>query len=274
VRKSVKPERTKKNRCRQWLQEARERMKALWLRFRDRQKNLLQEEKPDSGRITMKSVVLNFTDVWGFGSRSIFNVIGHLLWRPGYMISDYLNGKHGRYLQPVNTLIITTLILMQAAWLTKTELPKWEAKQERVEQILAQEEEEMPQEINQKIVQAVASYDKYRMWCDENRAFGMIARSLLYIFFTWLLFRHSPRPGGGGYNIAEIMTATIYILCQMQVLTTIFILLTRNVQTETPGIILIPGFIGTAVIYIDNKQLFRRSWWGTLWRTLLTVIWI
>ena len=264
-----------KGKCRLWWQGMKSRAKELWHRFRDKQQNLLQRDEPDSGRITLKSVILNFTDVWGFGSRSIFNVIGHLLWRPGYMIADYLNGKHKRYLQPVNALIVTTLILMQVAWLTHTEIPQWEEKQHLVEQELADSGyDELTQKIGHATVTAVAAYDKYRLWCDNNRAFGMITRSLVYILITWLLFRNSPRQGGRGYNLAEIVTATIFILCQLQVLTIITMLLTHNVQTDTPDLILIPRFLGVVVIYIDNKQLFRRSWWGTLWRTLLTVLWI
>jgi len=35
---------------------------------------------------------------------------------------------------------------------------------------------------------------------------------------------------------------------------------------------IIPRLILFAVMLIDFKQLFRRDWWPTIWRTLLIVL--
>lgn len=64
-------------------------------------------------RITIKRAVLAFMETWGLGSRNIFYTMWHLIWRPGYMISDYLNGHRKRYLQPFFMFFVLTLILVQ-----------------------------------------------------------------------------------------------------------------------------------------------------------------
>lgn len=225
-----------------------------------------------SGRITVRSVLLNFADLWGLGSRSIFNVLGHLMWRPGYMISDYLNGKQGRYLQPAKTLIVTTLFMVQIAWLTGTEIPQWEDKLPGVEKSLA----EVPDSgLKTAAVRFTAGFDVFHHWCDDHRAFGMLASSLICIMMTWLLFRRSPRANGEDYNLAEITTAYLYILCQLQFITILAMLATWGLQVnESSTVFLLPYAIIFVVFYADFKQLFGRSWWGTLWRTFLIFIWI
>lgn len=226
----------------------------------------------NSGRITVRSVVLNFADLWGFGSRSIFNVIGHLLWRPGYMIADYLNGKQSRYLQPVKTLIVMTLFLIQIAWLTDTKMPVWEDYQPKVENALV----DIPDSDSKaSITRFVSGYDAYRHWCDDHRAFGMLTGSLACILMTWLLFRRSPRPNGEGYNLAEVTTAFLYILCQLQLVTILAMIVTWGFKVnDSSTVFLLPYTIIFVLFFVDFKQLFGRSWWGTLWRTFLIFTWL
>ena len=232
----------------------------------------MHDAEVSSGRITVRSVLLNFADLWGLGSRSIFNVIGHLMWRPGYMISDYLNGKQGRYLQPAKTLIVTTLFMVQIAWLTGTEIPQWEDKLPGMEKSLA----EVPDSgLKTAALRFTVGLDVFHHWCDDHRAFGMMAGSLICIMMTWLLFRRSPRANGEDYNLAEITTAYLYILCQLQVITILAMLATWGLQVnESSTVFLLPYAIIFVVFYADFKQLFGRSWWGTLWRTFLIFIWI
>lgn len=232
----------------------------------------MYHEETDSGRITVRSVVLNFADLWGFGSRSIFNVIGHLLWRPGYMIADYLNGKQGRYLQPAKTLIVTTLFLVQFAWLTDTKMPLWEDQLPVIEASLS---DTPGSGIKTAILRFTAGYDTYHHWCDDHRAFGMLGGSVLCILMTWLLFRRSPRANGEKYNLAEITTAFLYILCQLQIVTILAMIATWGFQVNSSSdVFLLPYSIIFILFYADFKQLFGRSWWGTLWRTFLIFIWI
>lgn len=75
-------------------------------------------------RLTVKRAVLLFMETWGLGSRNIFLTMWHLLWRPGHMISDYINGRRSRYMQPFFMFFVLTLILVQTAWIMDVRLPK------------------------------------------------------------------------------------------------------------------------------------------------------
>ena len=52
-------------------------------------------------------------DVWGLGNRGMFRTLRDLIFRPGYLICDYLNGKRSAYFPPFKLLfLLTTLSLV------------------------------------------------------------------------------------------------------------------------------------------------------------------
>ena len=57
-------------------------------------------QKSTIGRYSFKTAFLTFLDVWGLGNRGMFRTIRDLLFRPGYMIRDYLNGMQMAYFPP------------------------------------------------------------------------------------------------------------------------------------------------------------------------------
>lgn len=52
------------------------------------------------GRFSFKKATLLFLDVWGLGNRGMFRSIRDLMFRPGYMIRDYLRGMQSAYFPP------------------------------------------------------------------------------------------------------------------------------------------------------------------------------
>jgi hypothetical protein len=61
-------------------------------------------------RFTWRTMLLNLMDLWGVGRRNVFLTIGHLLWRPGYLMYDYLRAKHRAYFPPVPLLVAICLL--------------------------------------------------------------------------------------------------------------------------------------------------------------------
>lgn len=61
-------------------------------------------------RFTMKSVFTNTLEVWGFGNRGFVRNLIELLYRPGYMIRDYLQCRRQAYFQPVKMLFILCVL--------------------------------------------------------------------------------------------------------------------------------------------------------------------
>jgi|GEM_PF-6915826 len=87
------------NRLIQWLTPICRWAWTQWLRISDwyqaQQEVIKKQSEVSHERITIKRAVLSFMETWGLGSRNIFYTMWHLMWRPGYVMSDYLNGRIG-----------------------------------------------------------------------------------------------------------------------------------------------------------------------------------
>ena len=73
-------------------------------------------QKSTIGRYSFKTAFLTFLDVWGLGNRGMFRTIRDLLFRPGYMIRDYLSGMQMAYFPPFKMffLVITLSVLVDS----------------------------------------------------------------------------------------------------------------------------------------------------------------
>ena len=152
-------------------------------------------------RITIKRAVLAFMETWGLGSRNIFYAMWHLLWRPGYMISDYLNGHRKRYLQPFFMFFVLTLILVQLAWALDVQLPKNRDMTLTAFKFIREHNDSFSVKQKNSILEAALWLDKIHDWRDENRAWDLIIHSVSVCLITWLLWRKSPRIGQGEWVV-------------------------------------------------------------------------
>lgn len=259
-----------------------------WLKekYLNQQEVIKKRSEVSHERLTVKRAVLLFMETWGLGSRNIFLTMWHLLWRPGYMISDYINGRRNRYLQPFFMFFVLTLILVQTAWLMDVQLPKNRDMTVTAFELLRDHGSWFDSEQQETILETAQWLDKVHDWRDENRAWDLLIHSIGIVLVTWLLWRKSPRVGSAewvvdtgeqitGYNFAEIVTAITFILCQLQILSFVAMLLFGKLPFDhIQGFMLIPELVLTTVLLIDFKQLFQREWWPTIWRTAVIVLFI
>ena len=54
-------------------------------------------QKAGQGRIGWRSVHQGIMDIWGLGTRSLLYSVWQLLWRPGHIIGDYIDGGQQGY---------------------------------------------------------------------------------------------------------------------------------------------------------------------------------
>ena len=92
--------------------------------YQAQQEVIKKQNEVSHERITVKRAVLSFMETWGLGSRNIFYTMWCLLWRPGHLICDYLNGRRSKYMQPFFMFFVLTLILVQLAWVLNVQTPK------------------------------------------------------------------------------------------------------------------------------------------------------
>ena len=264
---------------------------ALWLRvvnwYQAQQEVIKKQSEVSHERITVKGAVLSFMETWGLGSRNIFYTMWHLLWRPGHLICDYLNGRRSKYMQPFFMFFVLTLILMQLAWVLKVQPPKNKDMTLTAFVLIREHPQWFTPESKTTILKTAHWLDKMYDWRDDNRAWDILLQSLGVIFATWLLWRKSPRIGTGewaiengeyieGYNFAEIVTVIFFILCQLQILSVIAMLLFHRLPFDhiSGWTMIVPRLVLFAVLLIDFKQLFQRDWWPTVWRTCIVVLFV
>ena len=275
----------------QWLKPYWQRLRALCRRLADKyqaqQEVIKKQSEVSLERITMKRALLTFMETWGLGSRNIFYTVWHLLWRPGYMLSDYLNGRRKHYMQPFLMFFVLTLILVQLAWVLKVQTPKNKDMTLMAYEVLRDHKDTFSATQTTKILQVAEWLDAVHDWRDENRAWDILIQSIGVILVTWLLWRKTPRTDLSqwavekgelieGYNLAEIVTAIVYILCQLQILSLIAMLLFHRLPFDhMSGLaMIVPKLILYVVLLIDFKQLFQRDWWPTVWRTFVIILFV
>ena len=262
----------------------------VWMRFSNwyqAQHEVIQKQSEVSHeRLTVKRAVLLFMETWGLGSRNIFYTMWHLIWRPGYMMSDYLNGRRKRYLQPFFMFFVLTLILVQLAWLLDVQLPKNRDMTLVAFDLLSAHSDWFSITQMKYILKGAQWLDEVHAWRDANRAWDLIIHSIGICIITWLLWRKSPRIGQGewvvangtmveGYNFAEIVTVIAYVLCQFQIVSMVSMICFRKLPFDhMQGFMLVPALILFVILLIDFKQLFQRDWWPTIWRTAVIVVFI
>lgn len=262
----------------------------VWMRFSNwylaQQEVIKKQSEVSHERLTVKRAVLLFMETWGLGSRNIFYTMWHLIWRPGYMISDYLNGRRKRYLQPFFMFFVLTLILVQLAWLLDVQLPKNRDMTLVAFDLLSAHSDWFSITQMKYILKGAQWLDEVHAWRDANRAWDLIIHSIGICIITWLLWRKSPRIGQGewvvangtmveGYNFAEIVTVIAYVLCQFQIVSMVSMICFRKLPFDhIQGFMLVPALILFVILLIDFKQLFQRDWWPTIWRTAVIVVFI
>lgn len=256
-------------------------------KYQAQQEVIKRQSEVSHERITIKRAVLTFMETWGLGSRNIFYTAWHLLWRPGYVINDYLNGRRKRYLQPFFMFFVLTLILVQMAWLMNVQPPKNKDMTLMAYELLRDHKSWFSEEQSTTILNIAQKLDAVQDWCDDNRGWDILLHSLGVILVTWLLWRKSPRVGTSewalengemvnDYNFAEITTAIVYILCQLQLISMIAMICFRRLPFDhmQGWSMIIPALVLTLILLIDFKQLFRRDWWPTIWRTVVIMLFV
>ena len=196
-------------------------------------------QKHNVGRITWSTVREGVMDIWGIGTRSLPYTLLQLLFRPGYLIRDYISGKRQVSFPPVKMLFIVVLCCYI---ISKWFLPN----------VLGLEP------TTSLDTETYSMYDgtfKYLM--QEYKAWGVLYMFSFMIIPVWVLFRYAP-----AYP-RHTLPEGFYIQVFIGVLVPFFPILA----------ILFPAIVDYLVVsywviyvYFVYKQLFGYGYWGTIWR--------
>ena len=192
-------------------------------------------QRAEVGRVGWRSVRENVALLWGMDSRSLSYTLFQLLTRPGYLVRDYISGRRQVSFPPVKMLVIVSLFMVI------------------FESVLHLENEVVSIHFN------IPEIDNVIKWFNDNKSWGTLFNQIFFLLPTWVVFRFAP--GYPRHTLPEGFFLQIFVSTQSLLLTFLDYL---SADFE--------NVVATIFLIITYRQLFGYSWWGTLWRFIITVL--
>lgn len=192
-------------------------------------------QRAEVGRVGWDSLKENIALLWGLDSRSLSYTLFQLLTRPGYLVRDYISGCRQVSFPPVKMLVIVSLFTVI------------------FESVFHLENEVVSIHFN------IPEIDNVIKWFNDNKSWGTLFYQIFFILPTWVVFRFAP--GYPRHTLPEGFFLQIFVSTQSLLLTFLDYL---SADFE--------NVVATIFLIITYRQLFGYSWWGTLWRLIITVL--
>ena len=130
-------------------------------------------QKHTVGRISWLTVRQGVMDIWGIGTRSLPYTLLQLIFRPGYLIHDYISGKRQVCFPPVKMLFIVTICCL---FIVKWFFPH----------VLG---------INYQHVydESEEYFSTFSYLMTHQKAWGILYALSAMIIPTWVIFRYAPK---------------------------------------------------------------------------------
>ena len=187
------------------------------------------------GRITWLAIWQGIGQLWGVESRSAIYTLWQLLWRPGYLVRDFISGKRQVSYPPVKLLFILAAVFALLHYF-------------------------FPIPAEQPSQTGFAYIDTALDWMANHQNIGELLTGCIFILPTWWLFRKAP--SYPNHTIPEGFFLQVYIA-----------ILAYIIQAPFPSSNPIIIALTLVYSYATYKQLFGYGYWQTLWRwTLCTVL--
>lgn len=240
------------------------------------------------GRYSFKNAFMLFLDVWGLGNRGMFRGIRDLLFRPGYMIRDYLRGMHMAYFPPFKmyfllfalSLLIDTGLNIKGINRTEQQEKDFElivqtAKpdnnedeaQKKDSSKMTKEELDKERRIEQANVQFESIFNIVSKWMEDHYSGVLLVSLLLFCYPLWLLFRHCPAIPD--LRLSECFVAMVYISNMLIIYSLIPSLLCFSTDAE-----IIYGLLALLMVIFPIKQLSGYGYWSTIWRLAIAALYL
>lgn len=211
-------------------------------------------------RFTFHRLITNFLDIWGLGNRPMFRTIRDLMWRPGYMIRDYLQGHHLSYFPPFKMLAVLTVFIVLISWLLNVTDDASVANKiaKGLQDIKASKHGNAQDMIDGMvaIVSFIGSNDLYRI----------LTQNIFVVLSAWIVFHAK------GLNLIETFFSQVYINCQFHLLTIVWILITLQIPPSELLPYMVPMSITIPVLIYDYMQLYDLKFWKSLIMTILFLL--
>ena len=180
------------------------------------------------GRISWLAIWQGIGQLWGIDSRSGLYTLWQLLWRPGYLVRDFISGKRQVSYPPVKLLFILAAVIALIRYFVP--VPKMEVS-------------------NTGYLYVDLAFN----WMDSHQTISELLTNSIMILPTWYMFRNSPLYPN--HSIPEGFFLQVYMAIVSFIFSSFF------VESYEIGMLLTGVYM-----YATYKQLFGYGYWETLWR--------
>ncbi|MBR5171734.1 MAG: DUF3667 domain-containing protein [Muribaculaceae bacterium] len=219
-------------------------------------------------RFNWKLLFLNFMDIWGLGNRPMFRTIRDLLWRPGYMMRDYLHGHHLSYFPPFKMLAVWTVILIFMMWLFKPSDAVPGAVTENYTILDFARNEVFHGKLSATSTMLIEKMDLLFDYLDDHLLYSIIVSTIFVVIAVKWAFRKVSK-----YNYVETFLSQIYINCQFHILAVAGMLFTWTIPESYELLPYMEGLIWPPlVLAYDFHQLYGVTWKKAFWKTFVVFV--
>lgn len=209
-------------------------------------------------KFTFKNMFFSFLNVWGFGNRSFFRTLKDLIFRPGYLIRDYLSGMRMAYFPPFKLffVLISISVLISQGMNIKGERSKLFSNQENIEKEAVKSDDKVDLVVN-KFSDIISSTKKV------NPAILSLVNVICCSWIFFLFFRKRKDLNKMGF--AEFFISMIFISNAVSIFSIAQDFFCIKYGIVSLCILLFPPFISL-------KQLSGYNWTKTIFRYILSII--
>jgi hypothetical protein len=211
-------------------------------------------QKADIHKISIKFLVHEFFHALTHADKGIIFLIKELVYRPGYVAREYIEGKRKKYFNPLSFLVIISaiyaLVVLKSGYF------------EELGRITAsgQNSKEMPRQL------ALYMQESNGIFIEHGKFISLVLIVPLLTFLSWAFFR---KPG---YNFAENLVLNaliigIYNIAFILIFMPAYLLVGHAKMNNNVLQIIFLGYLMTA-----HYQFFQNRWYFSILKTVLVFI--
>ena len=219
-------------------------------------------------RFTVKKALMATLEVWGMGNRSLPRTVLHLIYRPGQMIGEYLDGKRMPFFPPVKMLFVLCIFFAVESSLlgekTISEQITSSMNDEALKKNLTENTNNTVVNFNGKKIsteEMMMTVKDIVVWMDQHKAVELICLHSFFMLFAWMVFRKSPtRPKS---TMAEHFFTQVFMSGQMMALSIIYLPIFSNGK-EDYAFYPLPWWMLFGLFVWDYRYIFGYKWKTTI----------
>jgi hypothetical protein len=218
-------------------------------------------QKQGLGPITWRSVGKSIAEVWGMHNRSLVYSVAQLFLRPGYFISDYINGKRQVSFPPVKMLAIIAVLGVIVDFFTGAIHGMINVEKGERMGYITNVFSWLNDHLHGAFPPPSDYLDKVFLWLNTHPDLLSLVLLSFLIIPNYFIFRFAPR------NTHHTLPQGFFV----QVFSTsVFMILNMFYDITSLGWLVF--LLGAMMVFRTYRQLFGYGVWGSLWRVVATFV--